>query len=410
MRRNNRSRDPSARFEVEIEKLVYGGEGLGRHGGKVVFVPFTVPGDRVEVRPIEHKKDFIRAVVTQLLKPGPGRRAAPCSHFGRCGGCQWQHMDYALQVEAKRRILEEGFHHRFPETRKLLISMKACPNAYGYRSRARVHLRGFGAQPKAGFFRHRSHAVEDVGDCPLFRQPLNEALAAVRSAHREGRFGPGEKELELACSEDGSWVFTEVGPADSRAGQSSRDVMRKRVGEFSYATTASAFFQANEFMLEELMTLVLNLAAEGNAALDLFSGAGFFSLPLARRYRGVVAVESNPEAHRLCVGNAAHARLDNIQPMCADVLDWMEAVGSIAAPGHDLILLDPPRAGAGLEVMKRLAEWVPKTIIYVSCDPQTLIRDLAALPARDYRIDFVEGLDLFPQTYHIETVVRLKRR
>jgi 23S rRNA (uracil1939-C5)-methyltransferase len=395
---------------VEIEKLVCGGEGLGRHEGKVVFVPFTVPGDRVEVRSIERKKGFIRAVVTQILKSGPGRCVAPCSHFGRCGGCQWQHMDYALQVEAKRRILEEGFHHRFPETRKLLISMKACPNPYGYRSRARVQLRGFGAQSKVGFFRHRSHAVEDVSDCPLFRQPLNEALAAVRSAHREGRFGPGEKELELACAEDGSWAFMEVGPTESCAGQSSQNVSPRCVGEFSYATTASAFFQANDFILEELIATVLRLAAGGNAALDLFSGVGFFSLPLARRYRNVVAVESNPDAHRLCVTNAAHARLANIQAVCAEVLGWMDAVGSIAAPGYDLILLDPPRAGGGVGVMKRLAEWAPEIIVYVSCDPQTLIRDLAALPARDYRIDFVEGLDLFPQTHHIETVVRLRRR
>jgi 23S rRNA (uracil1939-C5)-methyltransferase len=410
MRRNHRPKHSSARFEVDIEKLVYGGEGLGRHEGKVVFAPFTVPGDRVEVRPIEVKKGFIRAVVTQVLKPGPSRCAAPCHHFGRCGGCHWQHMDYSLQVEAKRRILEEGFHHRFPDTRKLLISMRACANPYGYRSRARVHMHGFGAQPRAGFFRHRSHAIEDVSDCPLFRQPLNAALAAVRSAHREGRFGPGAKELELVCAEDESWAFAEVGPTEPGAGQSSRDLVRKRVGGFDFDTAASAFFQANDFMLEELTTTVSKLAVGGNAALDLFSGVGFFSLPLARRYRKVVAVESNPEAHRLCVGNAAHACLDGIQPICADVLDWMNAVGSIAAPGYDLILLDPPRTGAGVDVMKRLAEWAPGIIIYVSCDPQTLIRDLGALPARDYRIDFIEGLDLFPQTYHIEAVVRLRQR
>jgi 23S rRNA (uracil1939-C5)-methyltransferase len=249
-----------------------------------------------------------------------------------------------------------------------------------------------------------------VSDCPLFRQPLNEALAAVRSAHREGRFGPGEKELELACAEDGSWAFAEVGPSESRTGQSSQDVLQKRVGEFDYETTASVFFQANDLMLGELIKTVSDLAVGGKAALDLFSGVGFFSLPLARRYRSVTAVESDSEAHQLCVRNAAHACLESIQPICGDVLDWMSAVGSIAAPGYDLILLDPPRAGAGLEVMKRLAEWAPEIVIYVSCDPQTLIRDLAALPARDYRIDFIEGLDLFPQTYHIETVVRLRRR
>lgn len=410
MNHGHRPAVPAEPFEVEIEKLVYGGEGLGRYRGKVVFVAFTVPGDLVEVRPIEQKKGFIRAVITRILKPGPGRRSPPCPHFGHCGGCQWQHLDYALQVETKRRTLEEGFHHRFPETRKLRISMKACPNPYGYRSRARMQLRGAGAQSTVGFFRYRSHQVEDVSVCPLFSHPLGEALSGVRRDHYEGRFGSGEQELELACAEDGIWACAEVEPANLPAAEPPQDVLMKQAHEFVYAAAASVFFQANEFMLGELIASVMKLTPGGESSLDLFSGVGFFSLPLARRYRQVVCVESSPRAHRLCSMNAAHAGLENIRAVCADVPGWMEAIGSIASPAFDLILLDPPRAGAGPEVMKHLTEWAPETIIYVSCDPQTLIRDLAAVPMRDYRIDSVEGLDLFPQTYHFETIVRLRRR
>jgi 23S rRNA (uracil1939-C5)-methyltransferase len=184
----------------------------------------------------------------------------------------------------------------------------------------------------------------------------------------------------------------------------------RQAGEFVFHASPSAFFQANEFMLEELIRAALGLATGGKSALDLYAGAGLFSLPLARRYGRVTAVESSPAAHDLCVRNIARAGLENLEAICADVLCWMEAVGGIAPLRLDLVLLDPPRTGAGIEVMHRLAEWAPEKIIYVSCDLQTLVRDLAALPARDYRIDSLTGLDLFPQTYHFETVAGLVRR
>jgi 23S rRNA (uracil1939-C5)-methyltransferase len=410
MRQNHHSTESAASFEVEIEKLVYGGEGLGRHGGQVVFVPFTVPGDRVEVRPHERKKNFVRATVTKMLTPGAGRIDPPCPHFGRCGGCQWQHLEYPRQVEAKRRILEETFHHHFPETRQLSISMKACPDPYGYRSRARVQLRGTGDQAQVGFFRTRSHLVEDVQSCPLFCPPLLKALSFVRQSQGEGRLGPGEMELELACDEDGGWaVAIEDSPA-SEADETLRSVLRRRVGDFVYEAAASVFFQANEYMLSDLIAAALRPARGGNAALDLFAGVGFFSLPLASRYRSVVAVESDSTAHQLCLSNIALAGLLNVQAVRAEAAEWMHALGSVAAPAYDLVLLDPPRTGVSVEIMKRLAEWAPETIVYVSCDPKTLVRDLAALPGRDYRICCVEGLDMFPQTFHFETVTVLNRR
>src|SRR5262245_39988228 len=198
-------------FEVTIEKLVYGGFGLGRHEGKVVFVPFTVPADRVEVRVVRQRRNFLHATVVKVLEPGPGRQAPPCGHFGRCGGCQWQHLEYPRQVETKRQILEEILHHRFPECRKLDIRMQEAPQPFGYRSRARVQLRGFGAKSKVGFFRFHSHELEDVESCPLFRPVLNEALASVRQTRRNESFDPGVRQLELACSqEDGNWGMADA--------------------------------------------------------------------------------------------------------------------------------------------------------------------------------------------------------
>ena len=399
--------DLPTRFEVEIEKLVYGGEGLSRFQGKVIFVPFAAPGDLLEVRPVEQKKGYARAVATRIIKPGPGRATPPCPHFLSCGGCQWQHLEYEHQVQAKRKILEELFHHRFPETAGVQIVMKASPDFYGYRTRARMQARGSGSQGVLGFYQYGSHSVEDIAACPLFVPALNDALAQLRVA-RAASESRAARELEIAVGTDGDWAV--AGAQDSGSEEQKDITLFQRAGSFEYATSPSEFFQANGSMLDALIDAVLEAAGSGQSALDLYAGVGFFSLPLARRYQEVISIESNPRAHRLCIANSRHAGLDQIKPRCAEAGEWMRATAAVAAPSFGCVLLDPPRNGADAAVMRLLAEWVPDNIVYVSCDPQTLVRDLALLPVRDYRIAQITGLDLFPQTYHFETVVHLMRR
>jgi len=402
-------------YELEIEKLVYGGWGLGRHEGKVVFVPFTVPGDRVQVRTELEKKTYLRAVPVRIMKPGPGRQDPPCPYFGRCGGCQWQQLDYPRQVDAKRQILDAVFRHRFPESAEMLDRVRGCPFPYHYRSRARVHLQSRHGVLKAGFFRHQSHDVEDIEACPLLRPALNDALTHIRRLQHERPAPLRPAQVDLAsCEDDGQWAFEETGPvpptgAGWRAGAATR--LLRKVGRFRYWVTPSVFFQANDFMVAELVEVVMGLvpASACDSALELFAGVGLFSLPLARRFEKVVAVEASEAASRLCRENALEASNGKLQAICAAAGAWMSAAGTISPPAYDLILMDPPRGGAGKEVMQRLAEWAPETIVYVSCDPQTLVRDLGTLPRSMYRIDRLEGLDLFPQTYHFETVVRLRR-
>ena len=407
-------------FELKIEKLVYGGEGLGRHAGKVVFVQFSAPGDRLLVRPIEEKKNFIRAAALEVLEPGPGRQPAPCAHFQSCGGCQWQHLEYRRQVDFKRLILEDLFHHHFPETRSLLINMRASPQQYGYRSRARLHVHGFGEKRRVGFLRFQSHTIEDIETCPLLRPVLNQALGAIRLKRLKGE-GDQAGRLDVACSaETGVWGATEVQSglegisalSDGGGQAAEEEILERQVGEFVYSLTPSVFFQTNDFMIGQLVEKVEELTERSGrgAALDLFCGVGLFSLPLARRFEKVAAVESSPAAARFCKVNAAAAGLSNLQVSCADVVAWMKTVGSLTAPRYDLVVLDPPRVGADSEVMNRIAEWAPENVLYVSCDPQTLCRDLALLVPRHYKIDHIEGMDLFPQTYHFETIVRLRRR
>jgi 23S rRNA (uracil1939-C5)-methyltransferase len=400
-------------YELEIEKLVYGGWGLGRHQGKVVFVPFTVPGDRVEVRTELEKKTYLRAAPVRIIKQGPGRQDPPCPYFGRCGGCQWQQLEYPRQVETKRQILEALFSHRFPGSGEVLDRVRGCPFPYRYRSRARLHLQSGQGALKAGFFRHQSRDVEDIAACPLLRPALNDALAHIRKLmlERPAPFRPAQVDL-ASSEEEGRWAFEETASipcagAPRRARPGTR--LLKKVGMFQYWVTPSVFFQANDFMVAELADVVMDLipASGGGSALELFAGVGLFSLPLARRFEQVVAVEADGAASRLCRENALQASIGNLRAICGEAGAWMDAAATVSPPAYDLVLLDPPRSGAGADVMRRLAQWTPETIVYVSCDPQTLVRDLAVIPRGTYRIDHLEGLDLFPQTYHFETVVRL---
>jgi len=413
----NKSGKASKAFEVTIEKLVHEGMGLGRHQGKVVFVPFSVSGDQVRVRPVEVKKTFTRAEIIQILKPGKGRVMPVCPYFLKCGGCQLQQLEYTRQVEAKRQILAEILHHRFPETRELAIVMSGCPQPYSYRSRARVQVRGCGPKAAVGFYRYRSHAVEDIESCPLFRPSLNEALTSLRQYKLKVDTNASAQEMDLACSEeDGAWATEHIREGGDEGitpllGTRRRDevILRRKVGEFSYSVTASVFFQANDFMVSELAALVMELAKNrgSGAALDLYAGVGLFSLQLARQFGNVISVENSESSSRLCMANASAAGIRHIRAACADVAAWLKSQGSPVSPKFDLVVLDPPRTGAGADVMELIRKLDPETIIYVACDPQTLARDIAQISPKPYKIDFIHGLDMFPQTYHFETVVRL---
>jgi 23S rRNA (uracil1939-C5)-methyltransferase len=404
-------------FTITIDKLVYEGAGLGRHRGKVIFVPFSVPGDRLLARAVEVKSKFTRAEIVRILEPGPGRVDPVCPYFGKCGGCHWQQLNYRRQVDAKREILEEILHHRFSGTRELPINMTACPQPFSYRSRARVQLRGSGPRSTIGFFRHGSRSVEDIESCPLFRPSLNQALAALRRFKIQIGCDPGMREMDIACSEEsGTWDTVPCRSGvdkntEDTSGSSSRSeevFLQRAVGEFLYSLTAPVFFQANDFMVPELVSLVLNSATNGrnDSALDLYAGVGLYSLPLARHFQQVIAVEYSPDAARLCTKNASNAGLVNVQTVCADVATWMNSVGDSE---FSIVVLNPPRTGAGSKVMERIAQWAPETIIYVSCNPLTLVRDISRIPAGKYKVDLAEGLDLFPQTFHFETIVRLVR-
>ena len=408
-------------FEIVIEKLVYGGSGIGRRQGMVVFVPFTAPGDRVRVRTLREKKNYIRGEISEILEPGPGRVAPRCPHFGKCGGCHWQHLEYPYQVKVKRELLREAFHHKFPETDCIPVEMTSSPQPFSYRSRARIQFRQSGTARIAGFYRPGSHSLEAIESCPLFRPQLNRALNFLTGSGTDTEIGTKVQEIDIACSfEEDRWAVASTQSVirkrkahyGERSPQTGDAVfLEKNIGRFRYSVSASAFFQANDFLIETLVGFVLEMAQNTGRgpALDIFAGAGLFSLPLSEIFESVVAIENSPEASRLCAENASKAGISRIQTVYADAAQWLETDKSGMPDQYDLVLLDPPRTGAGRQVMEQIRVLQPRSIIYVSCDPQTLLRDLSYIPSGEYEIKRIEGLDMFPQTYHFETVVQLIR-
>jgi 23S rRNA (uracil1939-C5)-methyltransferase len=392
-----------AHFLVSAEKLLYGGDALAkRDDGKTVFVPYAVPGDRLLVRPTAEKKNYIRAEIIDILTPGEGRVSPACQHFGKCGGCHWQQIEYSRQVETKRLILEELFNHRFPGTEKLTITMQPCSRPFAYRSRARVR-RCVINKPQSkiciGFFRGGSHFVEDIESCLLFRPRLNKVLHALRLIPA-GAFEADSHihEIDIAVSEeDEIWAISKGGGRDA--------LLKRKAGDFNYNLAAGTFFQANDFMIDALVSRVMDCVSQySGSALDLFSGVGLFSLPLTRRFRFVTAVEYSRASHRLCAMNAAGAGIENLETVCADAAGWL----NLQTSRFDCVVLDPPRTGAGSGVMEQVGRLTSSAIVYVSCDPQTLARDLGRLDMNKWRIVSVAGFDMFPQTYHFETIVHLE--
>jgi 23S rRNA (uracil1939-C5)-methyltransferase len=385
-------RDLNEPFELAIDALAAGGEGVGRDAdGRVVFVPFAAPGDRLRVRIVEAHARFARAEIESILEPGPVRVTPPCPVFGRCGGCAWQHVDYAAQVEAKRAILRDALV-RIGGLADPPLHFVASPAAYGYRGRARL----LAADGAIGFRARRSHAVCAIASCPLLAPPLDAALAALAARPPAE---PGE--WELALGSDGT---TRTAPIPAASGER---IAIAAAGE-RVEVSPGVFAQANALLLDALANEVVAAAGEGTELLELFAGAGFFTLALARRFGRATAVESDARA----VADLAHnARASGVRHLrvveAASETVLADAAAHRVAP--DVVVLDPPRGGIGPRASGHLARLPVRRVVHVSCDPATLARDLAVLTRRGFEVERITGLDLFPQTPHVEAVAVLAR-
>jgi 23S rRNA (uracil1939-C5)-methyltransferase len=382
---------------VTIEKWVYGGDALARVDGRVVLAPFVMPGETARLNVGED----IHADLLEVTAPAPERVEPPCLLFTRCGGCQYQHAPYQFQLARKVDILREqlrrvGKIHYTGE----IETISGPP--LNYRNRAQFRI----ADGRIGFLAARSHTLVPVtGECPISSPRLNQALAEMRARLPDPRFPRFVHSLEIFTNEVDLQV--NVLETDRPVARSFYDWCGSTVA-IDYATSFGtfrvsprSFFQVNRFLVEPLVDAALQNAI-GGTALDLYAGVGLFALPMARRFKNVIAVETGSDAARDLEVNAARAGVP-LGIERARVEDFLLRCNT----RPDFVLADPPRAGLGKQVVAQLVRLAPPRLTIVSCDPATLARDIAALTG--YQIEHLILADLFPQTYHLETIAHLVR-
>jgi 23S rRNA (uracil1939-C5)-methyltransferase len=382
-------------LEVEIERILPGGMGLAHAQGKTVFVSLAAPGDRLRVRVEREQGNVLFASIEEIVAPSPLRIEPPCPYFGRCGGCDFQQLTYEAQLAAKAEIIRDCLHRiaRLENVPEIVVT--PSPNNWRYRMRATWQIDQ--DLQAIGYYERGSRRVCDVADCAVLLPELQSQLEVVRATSLD-QFPIGLKHLDVVAGENG----VSFAPAFAEFETLELSLMVR--GEV-YRYNAEAFFQVNPSLLGPLVDFAL-ADESGESALDLYSGVGLFTLPLARHFNNVLAVEANPMATRFARRNLQDAELTNARVITATVTDWFRSAPTTTA---DFILLDPPRAGAESAVIKGIVDLHPTAVSYVSCDPATLARDLKKLIAGGYHLEAVRGFDLFPQTHHVETVVRLSR-
>jgi 23S rRNA (uracil1939-C5)-methyltransferase len=418
-------------FELIPEKLVYGGAALGHAQGRTVLVPFTLPGERVEVETVRTAKGVVHARPIRILEAASQRVPPPCAYFARCGGCHYQHLPTEYQTVTKVEILRETLRRLGKIEWKSDIAVHAA-NPWAYRNQAQLKVaRMADGKVELGFFEAESHRLIPIDECPILSPRLNEILRELRSAEWAGRLAE-IREIDLFAEDrDERVMVTLRGGGNKKANEAlAGDLLRRiravvsvavesdegvrvfgdaaleyTMGPFRYRVSPGSFFQSSRFLLSELAEAV-TADMSGGLALDIFAGVGLFALPLARRFEQVAAVEAHPGSARDLAANAKAHGCDNVRVAHETAHDFLRC---FAQAGFELVVLDPPRAGVGVATLKLLVNCHPRQIHYVSCSPPTLARDLAYLTSRGYRLISVELFDFFPQTLHIECLAKLTR-
>jgi len=443
-------------LQLKIEKLVYGGDGLSRlpedsHGrGKAVFIPFVLEGETVEIALTEQKSGFARGRVEAVVEASPHRVQPKCEYFGSCGGCHYQLTSYEHQLRVKEEILRETLRRTSKIELEAAIEVHPSP-PWNYRNRSRLQI---ATTPEfgAGYFRAGSHDLLPVEQCPISSPLINRAIAVLWASGRKNEVPQGVAEIEFFANAEDSQMLVEIscdpgarrsklrewteklrgemaeiagvvifrreasgGASDfERLLSAGEDhlVYRTRKGE--YRVSAGSFFQTNRHMIDELVRIVTE-GRSGELAVDLYAGVGLFSTALSD-FHHTVSVESSQTSS----GDLSYNLSSNGEAVRAATEQYLARAETSGRIGKgevfphifhkpDLAVVDPPRSGLGERVARMLAALGAPRVVYVSCDPATLARDLGVLLGSGYRIEQVHLVDLFPQTFHLESVVHLTR-
>jgi 23S rRNA (uracil1939-C5)-methyltransferase len=449
---------------LTIEKMIYGGDGLARlpatspadsaseaqGRGKAVFSPFVIAGEKIEATLIEQKPGFARGKVDAIVEPSAHRVLPGCQYFSRCGGCHYQHASYEHQLEIKKEILRESLRRLAKLELAFEIEVHPSP-PWNYRNRSRLQVR---VSPTfaAGYFKLATHELLAVEECPISSPTINRGIRVLWQNGRAGKVPAGVRDVEFFANADDSQLLVDVGcarearraavrewaeelraampeiagvvafreanPGDRKASPQEilvtdgEDHLTYQTKRAAYRVSAGSFFQTNRHLTDELVKVVSD-GQSGERALDLYAGVGLFSTALAGDFRHIVSVESSQTSSAdLAYNRPSHG--EAVQATTEQYLARTENAGrggkgAIPVPKLDLVVVDPPRSGLGEGVVRPLANLDAPRIAYVSCDPATLARDLVPLLAAGYRVEQVHLVDLFPQTYHLESIVHLAR-
>ncbi len=432
-------------MQLTIDKLVYGGDGLARlpaderGRGKAVFLPFVLPGEQVEASLVEEKPGFARARAEKILQPSPQRMEPHCPYFQRCGGCHYQHANYDHQLAIKAAILKENLRRIAKLDLDLELTIHPSP-PWNYRNRTRLRVRS-APEFALGYYQFGSQGLLPVEECPISSPLINRAIAAVWELGRANKTAEGLQEIEFFASAEDTQLLIEAscapsartaavrtwahevrtalpevagvvgfpqGTAEKQARPTLEPIAAVGSGGLDYTTehasfrvSAGSFFQVNRHLTSQLVTAV-TANHTGDTALDLYAGVGLFSVVLSQHFERVVAVEAQTSWADL-----KHNVPANVKAIHATVEQYLKDVAGRMKP--DLVVVDPPRSGLGESVTRGLAGLGAPHLTYVSCDPATLARDLAGLLAAGYRVQQAHLVDLFPQTYHLESILYLVR-
>ncbi len=368
------------KISLTIIDTAFGGEGVGRHGELVVFVPFVITDEIVEVEITELKKNFARARLLRILTSSPERVEPQCRYFGTCGGCQYQHLAYAGQLRVKQKQIADLFERIGKISRTVVAPVIPCPSPYGYRNRIMIRSQWNGPAKKLeiGFIRTDNKFVEDIDECKIAEPALNRQITEVR-AH------PPHK--------GGIKVVLRVQPEN-------------------WEVPKDSFFQNNFFLLPQLVETVRKFLQAGEARhlIDLYCGVGFFSIETAGVVKSFVGVEYDQLAIAAARRNATTRNIVNGDFLAAKVEEVLPGLLQKFSAEPTSVILDPPRKGCQPEMLELLRRARPAQVIYVSCHPATMARDLNILCADDvFKLSQVQPLDMFPQTQHVECVADLRR-
>ena len=374
-------------MRVTIEKLVYGGAGLARTDQGIVFVPRTAPGDVVEVELVSRKADYATARLTSLLDPSPDRQTPTCPNYQTAGCCHWQHIRYPRQLAIKESIVRETLQRTGRMGWDAAIPMVCGPDLH-YRLRASFHV----YNRRVGFVEERSHHVVPILECSSLAPELNDFIPVANEILTRSDMG----EVREVHAVSGPPVLATFGRTVVGKGPA-----KIKVRDCVFDLNPEAFFQSNRFLLEPFMGEVVQSAGAAKRVLDLFCGSGFFTIPLAKQGGEVLGVEASRNAIRQARLNAKLNEVRNVEFYEGSVEETLRKSPDVRP---DVVVMNPPREGAGKEVAGLVAGLRPEKIVYASCNPSTFAREAAVLIARGYELQGITMVDQFPNTYHIEMV------